>query len=60
MSLFIANLSFSKEIILEEAKIGILVSSLLSGVLGYYMLYKGTANQEGIQSENLSIVNTPS
>jgi NhaA family Na+:H+ antiporter len=60
MSLFIANLSFSKEIILEEAKIGILVSSILSGVLGYYILYKGTANQEGIQSENLSIANTPS
>lgn len=60
MSLFIANLSFSKEIILEEAKIGILVSSMLSGVLGYYILYKGTANQEGIQSENLSIANTPS
>lgn len=38
MSLFIANLSFSDFEILEFSKIGILLGSLVSGVIGYYLL----------------------
>ncbi|MDX1271151.1 Na+/H+ antiporter NhaA [Bizionia paragorgiae] len=42
MSLFIVNLSFEDNLIREEAKMGILVASLLSGVLGYYVLRYAT------------------
>lgn len=49
MSLFIANLSFSDEIFLQDAKIGILTASLFCGLLGYYILYQSTKHQEDIQ-----------
>jgi len=49
MSLFIANLSFSDKIFLQDAKIGILTASLFSGLLGYYLLYQSTKHQEDIQ-----------
>lgn len=44
VSLFIANLSFGKDIpglslLLNEAKLGILVASLLAGVLGWLLLH---------------------
>lgn len=38
MSLFIANLSFTDPTFLEFSKVGILLGSLVSGVLGYYFL----------------------
>ncbi|HKI77486.1 MAG TPA: Na+/H+ antiporter NhaA [Ignavibacteriaceae bacterium] len=38
MSLFIANLAFSSEELLDISKVGILVASLLSGVIGYFVL----------------------
>ena len=38
MSLFIANLSFTDATLLEYSKIGILIGSLASGLLGYYLL----------------------
>lgn len=38
MSLFIAGLSFSDATLLEFSKIGILLGSLVSGALGYYVL----------------------
>jgi NhaA family Na+:H+ antiporter len=38
MALFIANLSFADATLLEFSKIGILLGSLVSGVLGYYVL----------------------
>ncbi len=38
MSLFIANLSFTDFKLLEFSKVGILVGSLASGLLGYYFL----------------------
>lgn len=42
MSLFIVNLSFEDNLIREEAKMGILIASLISGVLGYYVLRYAT------------------
>ena len=38
MSLFIGNLSFSDALLLEFSKVGILLGSLVSGALGYYVL----------------------
>ncbi len=38
MSLFITNLAFSNEELINTAKIGILVASLISGILGYSLL----------------------
>lgn len=38
MSLFIANLSFSDFHLLEFSKVGILMGSIISGILGYYVL----------------------
>jgi len=42
MSLFIVNLSFDDNLIREEAKMGILIASLVSGILGYYVLRYAT------------------
>ena len=39
MSLFISNLAFSAEALLNPAKIGILTGSLIAGVIGYISLY---------------------
>jgi NhaA family Na+:H+ antiporter len=38
MSIFIANLAFTDEVLLGQAKSGILLGSFLSGILGYYIL----------------------
>jgi NhaA family Na+:H+ antiporter len=38
MSLFIAGLAFARPAMLERAKVGILVGSLLSGVVGYLLI----------------------
>ena len=38
MSLFVAGLAFREPLLLEEAKVGILAASLLSGVVGYLLL----------------------
>lgn len=38
MSLFIAGLSFTDPALLEFAKVGILIGSLISGLLGYFVL----------------------
>ncbi|MFC0878524.1 Na+/H+ antiporter NhaA [Saccharicrinis sp. FJH2] len=44
MSIFIANLAFSSQILLlDSAKIGILVGSLISGIVGYLLLRKYTS-----------------
>lgn len=48
MSLFITNLSFSEESLLEYSKIGILVGSCISGIFGYYVLFKATDDQDAI------------
>ena len=39
MSLFISNLAFTNEALLNPAKIGILTGSLIAGVIGYLSLY---------------------
>ena len=38
MSIFVAGLAFSDETLISEAKIGILLASLISGVVGYLVL----------------------
>ncbi len=55
MSLFIVNLSFDDQIIQEEAKIGILVASILSGFLGYFVLHSATRKPEAITEDKISI-----
>lgn len=55
MSLFIVNLSFDDQIIQEEAKIGILVASILSGLLGYFVLHSATRKPEAITEDKISI-----
>lgn len=44
MSIFITNLSFTIEILQEEAKMAILSVSLVSGILGYFLLKRATRN----------------
>jgi NhaA family Na+:H+ antiporter len=38
MSLFISNLAFSRAVNLDPAKIGVLIGSLIAGILGYIVL----------------------
>jgi len=38
MSLFIANLSFNSAELLDFSKVGILIGSIISGIVGYYVL----------------------
>lgn len=53
MSIFIANLSFNDVHILADAKIGILLGSLVSGILGYLVLRSATKHPELIDMEKL-------
>jgi NhaA family Na+:H+ antiporter len=55
MSLFIVNLSFMDEVVREEAKIGILLASLLNGVLGYWVLFHATKKPEAITADKINI-----
>lgn len=55
MSLFIVNLSFTDQILQEEAKIGILLASALSGVLGYLVLRNATRKPEAITEDKIRI-----
>lgn len=45
MSLFINNLAFTDPVLINSAKMGILIGSLLAGLLGYFVL-KYTLNKE--------------
>jgi NhaA family Na+:H+ antiporter len=53
MSLFIANLSFNDEMLLQDAKIGILIASLISGFLGYFLLYQSTKKSEDVNTSTM-------
>lgn len=53
MSLFISNLSFSNPTIIEDAKIGVLIASLISGVFGYIFLKQATKNPDEVQLDKL-------
>ena len=46
MSLFIASLGFDEPALLEAAKLGILVASLLAGSLGFMLLRRGEPTEE--------------
>lgn len=53
MSLFITNLSFTEELLREEAKMAILIVSLISGVLGFLLLKNAIKNPEAITEDKL-------
>lgn len=53
MSLFIVNLSFADRILQEDAKIGILIASGLSGLIGYLVLRNATKNPEAITEDKV-------
>jgi NhaA family Na+:H+ antiporter len=59
MSLFIANLSFNDEMLLQDAKIGILLASILSGILGYLLLYQSTKNSKTLENKTEGFVQNP-
>lgn len=40
MSIFISNLSFTDTVLIEEAKLSVLLASIISGILGYIILRK--------------------
>lgn len=46
MSLFIANLSFSNPLYIQQAKILILIASLIGGTLGFSFLYFSTTKSK--------------
>lgn len=47
MSLFIAGLAFKGELLIKEAKLGILMASLVASVLGYFLVKKGGQMEKG-------------
>lgn len=55
MSLFIVNLSFADEVLREEAKIGILIASIISGLLGYFVLHQATKKPEAITADKIKM-----
>ena len=56
MSLFIANLAFTNELLLNPAKIGILVGSLIAGIIGYIVLRMslGNLNEKRLNDAEIS------
>ncbi|MGO3181245.1 MAG: Na+/H+ antiporter NhaA [Aequorivita sp.] len=55
MSLFIVNLSFADEVIREEAKMGILIASIVSGLLGYFVLHHATRKPEAVTEDKMKL-----
>ena len=55
MSLFIVNLSFADAILREEARIGILIASIISGLSGYFVLRRATRKPEAITADKIKI-----
>lgn len=50
MSIFISMLSFNNQIFIEEAKLSVLITSLIAGILGYLIL-KFSGNGKTIRAE---------
>jgi len=44
MSIFISMLSFDNQIFIEEAKLSVLITSLIAGILGYLILSFSSRN----------------
>ncbi|MGO1729336.1 MAG: Na+/H+ antiporter NhaA [Flavobacteriaceae bacterium] len=53
MSLFITKLSFADELLQEEAKIVILIATLISYLLGFTVLKSAIKNPEAITRNNI-------
>lgn len=55
MSLFIVNLSFGDEVLREEARMGILIASIISGLLGYFVLHQATRKPEAVTADKIKL-----
>ncbi len=51
VSLFITNLAFDQQSIIDESKIGILFASVLAGVIGLIFLHLGTKTKESTKED---------
>ncbi|MBN9313634.1 MAG: Na+/H+ antiporter NhaA [Chryseobacterium sp. 39-10] len=47
MSIFISMLSFDNQVFIEEAKLSVLITSLIAGILGYLILRFSSRNNKG-------------
>jgi NhaA family Na+:H+ antiporter len=50
VSLFIAELAFTEELLTEEAKIGIFIGSTVAGIIGYSLLRKAPTREEELEA----------
>ncbi len=55
MSLFITNLAFTTQALSTEAKIGILLGSAISGVIGYLVLLRAGRDLTGVSSSGVGV-----
>ena len=55
MSLFITNLAFTTQALSTEAKIGILLGSAISGVIGYMVLLRAGRDLTGVSSSGVGV-----
>lgn len=55
MSLFITNLAFTSDALTTEAKIGILLGSAISGIIGYLVLFRAGRDLTGVSSSGVGM-----
>lgn len=55
MSLFIVNLSFADSVLREEAKIGILIASIISGIMGFIVLKRATRKPDAVSADKIKM-----
>ena len=55
MSLFITNLAFTTQTLSTEAKVGILLGSAISGVIGYLVLLRAGRGLTGVSSSSVGM-----
>ena len=55
MSLFITNLAFTSDLLTTEAKIGILLGSAISGIIGYLVLFRAGRDLTGVSSSGVGM-----